>query len=117
MITIVANFTRPSLDVAFFAMPTEYKSEFTTKYRHTGKSTSTLSAIAVGGLTATVTTVWRTRTDFTDFLQDPLSDTMRIARAAYCEANGITLDIVTTFTPSEGDLAEDVSSTTPVVQG
>jgi hypothetical protein len=117
MITIVANFARPSLNVEFFSMPTEFKDEFMTKYRYTGKSTSTTASIAEDGLTATATTVWRTRTDFTDFLQDPLSDTMRTARAAYCEANGITLEVVPTFTPSEGDPAEDVSSTTPVVQG
>jgi hypothetical protein len=106
MITIVANFTRPSLDVPFFTMPSAYKNEFMTKYRYTGKSTSSTTTVADDGLSCAAATVWRTRLDFTEYLQDPLSETMRTARIAYCEANGIVVDVTATFTPSVDDLAD-----------
>lgn len=105
MITIVATFTRPSLDVPFFVMPTELKNEFMNKYRYTGKSTSTSSTN--NGLSSQVETVFKTRLDFTEYLEDPLSETMKNARVAYCEANGITLDTVVTFTPSFNDPGAD----------
>lgn len=105
MITIVATFTRPSLDVPFFVMPNELKDEFMTKFRYTGKSTSTSSTS--NGLSSQVETVFRTRLDFTEYLEDPLSETMKNARIAYCDANGIILDTVIKFTPSHDDPGAD----------
>jgi hypothetical protein len=108
MITIVVSFTRPSLDVAFFTMPTEYKDAFMTKYRYTGKSTST--TVSANGLQGQFETVWPIRANFEEFLGDPLADAMRIARAEYCAEHGITIEVEATFVPSLNDPATEPSA-------
>ena len=104
MIIVANTFTRPSLDVAFFVTPDELMSEFLTKYRYTGKAPSTTTETSEDGLSVVVTTKWQSRAVFNEFLDDALSDTMRVLRSAYTEANGIQMSSDIKYVPTEGDM-------------
>lgn len=104
MIIVANTFTRPSKDVAFFVTPDELMSEFLTNYRYTGKTTSTTTETSEDGLTAVVTTKWQSRAAFNEFLDDPLSDTMRVLRSAHADTNGIQVSSDIKYVPTEGDM-------------
>jgi hypothetical protein len=104
MIIVANTFTRPSKDVAFFVTPDELMSEFLTKYRYTGKTPSTTTETSEDGLSVVVTTKWQSRAVFNEFLDDALSDTMRVLRSAHVEANGIQMSSDIKYIPTEGDM-------------
>ena len=106
MLIIANTFTRPSTSVSFFVMPDEVSNEFLQKYRYTGKNISSVAQTSPDGLTGLVTTKWKTRADFQEFLADPLSQTMRDLRNSYATAHGIVSSMDINFIPSAGDEAD-----------
>lgn len=104
MLIIANTFTRPSGSVPFFVMPDEVMNEFLQKYRYTGKSISTTAQTSPDGLTAVVTTKWSTRAAFQEFLQDPLSQTMRDLRTSHATVHGIVSSADINYVPSPGDV-------------
>lgn len=104
MLIIANTFTRPSKSVPFFVMPDAVMEQFLQNYRYTGKSISTATETSPDGLTAVVTTKWSSRAAFQEFLEDPLSETMRDLRGAHQTAHGILASADIDFIPSEGDV-------------
>ncbi len=104
MIIVTNTYVRPSVNVPFFAMPQQLKSEFAQAYRFTGLAISTTSVLSEDQLTTTVTTKWATRAAFNQFLDDPMSESMRTLRSMYAEANNIQSSSDIKYIPTEGDM-------------
>jgi hypothetical protein len=104
MIIVENTFTRPSTSVPFFNMPVAMAAEFQQNYRFTGKASETTNTFAADGLSTVVTTKWKARAHFNEFLEDPLSDSMRTARSAYLAANNIQMASNIRYIPTEGDM-------------
>lgn len=106
MLIIAITFIRPSNSVPFFALPDELKTQFINTYRYTGKSPETSNEISADGLTSVVTTKWRRRADFDEYIADPLSTTIRDLRVAYQIETGIQSTTNIEFVPSFDDFGE-----------
>ena len=104
MIIVTNTYVRPSVAVSFFVMPQELTNEFAQSYRHTGKSISTTSVMSADQLSVTVTTKWATRAAFNQFLDDPMSESMRTLRSLHAETNNIQASSDIKYIPTEGDM-------------
>lgn len=101
MFKVIRKQTRPNTSVEFWkdgrdpAMTDEFRNYFYENYVLTGKFISVTPELSSDGLELTNTAIWNSETDANEYLADVLVQEGQFNKAAaHCDANGITVVVV-----------------------
>lgn len=101
MFKVIRKQIRPNTSVEFWqggrdpAMTDEFRNYFYENYVLTGKFISVTPELSSDGLELTNTAIWNSESDTNEWLADARVQEEQINKAAaYCDANGITVVVV-----------------------
>lgn len=103
MYQVTIKFARPTLAVEFFSQLGDdaesviFRNHWTTTYKETGKLLYLSQELSVDNLEQTTTFLWESEDIYNAAMADPIVSSRWDTRAAYNEANGITM-VDKTFT-------------------
>lgn len=101
MYIVTIKFTRPTTDIEFYTLkqsteiPPELKKYFASTYVFSGKLITTDWTYSDDNLSATVMTIWNTKADFEEYVNDARMVSEYFPnRTAYHTENGITMEMI-----------------------
>lgn len=93
MFIVTATYTRPNTSTPWFNQGDAFTQHFESNYRETGKCLESTGSISPDGLTIVRQASWASRSEFLEFLEDPLYQSLMTARDAHLAANGIVFTV------------------------
>lgn len=95
MFLVQRVFTRPSADIAFYQLTTEFRDHFKTAYKDSGKILSSTVTLSEDRLKQVISTMWTDEATWNAYREDAICVAHFEARNAYNVTNSIADERVT----------------------
>lgn len=106
MLIVTSVFTRPNTEIPFTPTVQSFIDYRESTYVQTGKLLSRVIEDSEDGLVRTLVSSWKTRDDFNEFRNDPVTKDFRAIRKAYLIENNISVKHTYKFVPTPEDPAD-----------